>query len=332
MINIYNSIAKILNEADNILITTHINPDGDGIGSGLALFLALEAKGKKVRFICPSPIDSTYEFLPGYSKITICEDIDKVKQLDTADIIISCDTDDINRLGVIGNISRNKFINIDHHNSNTYFGDINLVDEKASSTGVVVKNILDSMEVSINKEIAINIYTTIIYDTGRFMHSKTNSSVFRLTAELIDIGIDFAFINRKLTYNKTIQDLALQKLAIENLVQDKIDSRIAGITLTKEIVEKEVGTIDNMGDIREIPRSLESNEIAYTLYETLDKEGNVICKLSLRSNPPYSILNTAKFFGGGGHKQAASCAVIKSSKDKVLEKLLPKLRNVLQDK
>jgi phosphoesterase RecJ-like protein len=331
MIDIYNSVAKILNEADNILITTHINPDGDGIGSGLALFLALEAMGKKVRFICPSPIDSTYKFLPGYSKITICEDIDKLSEVDAADTIISCDTDDIDRLGIVWNIPKKKFINIDHHNSNTYFGDINLVDEKASSTGVVIKNILDIMEVSINKEIAINIYTTIIYDTGRFMHSKTNSAVFRLAAELIDIGIDFAFINRKLTYSKTIQDLALQKLAIENLVQDKIDSRIAGITLTKEMVEKEVGVIDNIGDIREIPRSLESNEIAYILYETLDKEGNIICKLSLRSNPPYSILNTAKFFGGGGHKQAAG-AIVKSSKDEIIEKLLPELRNVLQDK
>jgi phosphoesterase RecJ-like protein len=331
MIDIYSSVAKILNEADNILITTHINPDGDGIGSGLALFSALEAMGKKVRFICPSPIDSIYEFLPGYSKITTCDDIDKVSEVDAADIIISCDTGDIDRLGVIWNISRKKFINIDHHNSNTYFGDINLVDEKATSTGVVIKNILDSMEVCVNKEMAINIYTTIVYDTGRFMHSNTNSSVFRLTAELIDIGIDFAFINRKLTYNKTIQDLTLQKLAIENLVQDKIDSRIAGITLTKEMVEKEVGVIDNIGDIREIPRSLEGNEIAYTLYETLDKEGNIICKLSLRSNPPFIIVNIAKIFGGGGHKQAAG-ATVKSSKDEILEKLLPELRNVLQDK
>ena len=331
MIEDYNSVIKSLSEADNILITTHIHPDGDGIGSGLALSLALESIGKKVRFICPSPIGSMYEFLPGFNKISICEEIDKAKQLDKADIIISCDTGDINRVGAIWNIPRKKFINIDHHNSNTYFGDINLVDIRATSTGVVIKNLLDIMKVNLNQEIAINLYTTIIYDTGRFMHSNTNSGVFRLTADLIDVGIDFTLINRKLTYNKTIQDLGLQKLAIEHLTQDEIDSCIAGVVLTKEMVENELGSIDSLGDIIEIPRSLQGNEITYVLYETMDKDGNTICKLSLRSNPPYNIVNIAKDFGGGGHQQAAGATIIKS-KEKVIKKLLPELRAILRDK
>lgn len=302
----YAAAAKAIANAKSIIITTHINPDGDGVGAGLALVHALKGMGKQVRFCCPSRVVSMYAFLPGFERITAVEDEAAAAKTKRADLIISCDAGDLERLGEVAKVKRTTLINLDHHVTNTRFGDINVVDVDAESTGVVVEKLLRRMKVPLDRKLGECLYTTIVFDTGRFMHSNTTAHTFRWTAKLLDTGIDAAAINRSLAYTKKPHDLLIQKMGIENLLVDAKEPRLAGIVLSAAAISA-VGEPEDWGDMVEIPRSLAGNQVAYLLREAKDRK-TVRC--SMRSNPPVEVGPVAQAFGGGGHRQAAGCTFI----------------------
>jgi bifunctional oligoribonuclease and PAP phosphatase NrnA len=299
----YAAAARALMNASSVIVTTHINPDGDGVGAGLALMHALRSLGKRVRFLCPSPVVSTYAFLPGYSRIAAVMDEVAARKVTAADIVISCDAGDLERLGAVAGVRRGTLINLDHHVTNTRFGDLNVVDVDAESTGVVVEKLLRRLKVPLDRVLGECLYTTIVFDTGRFMHSNTTAHTFRWTAKLLETGIDAATINRALTYTKKPHDLLIQKMGIENLRVDERDPRVAGIVLSAAAIAA-VGEPEDWGDLVEIPRSLAGNQVAYLLREAKDRK-TVRC--SMRSNPPYEVGPVAQALGGGGHRQAAGC-------------------------
>jgi phosphoesterase RecJ-like protein len=302
----YAAAAKAIANAKSIIITTHINPDGDGVGAGLALVHALKGMGKQVRFCCPSKVVSMYAFLPGFERITTVEDEAAAAKTKRADLIISCDAGDLERLGDVAKVKRTTLINLDHHVTNTRFGDINVVDVDAESTGVVVEKLLRRMKVPLDRKLGECLYTTIVFDTGRFMHSNTTAHTFRWTAKLLDTGIDAAAINRSLAYTKKPHDLLIQKMGIENLQVDAQEPRLAGIVLSAAAIAA-VGEPEDWGDMVEIPRSLAGNQVAYLLREAKDRK-TVRC--SMRSNPPFEVGPVAQALGGGGHRQAAGCTFI----------------------
>ncbi|MBA3699205.1 MAG: bifunctional oligoribonuclease/PAP phosphatase NrnA [Planctomycetes bacterium] len=302
----YAAAAKAIANASSIIVTTHINPDGDGVGAGLALVHALKGMGKQVRFCCPSRVVSMYAFLPGFAKITAVEDEAAAAKTRRADLIISCDAGDVERLGAVAKVKRSTLINLDHHVTNTRFGDLNVVDVDAESTGVVVEKLLRRMKVKLDKTLGECLYTTIVFDTGRFMHSNTTAHTFRWTAKLLETGIDAAAINRALTYTKKPHDLLIQKMGIENLRVDEQEPRLAGIVLSADTIAA-VGEPEDWGDLVEIARSLAGNQVAYLLREAKDRK-TVRC--SMRSNPPFEVGSVAQALGGGGHRQAAGCTFV----------------------
>jgi phosphoesterase RecJ-like protein len=301
----YPAAARALAQASSVTITTHLNPDGDGIGSGLALLHALEGLGKRVRFLCPSAVARIYAFLPGFERIETVADEAQAKAAGPVEAMISCDAGDLERLGWVAKVARGTLINLDHHVTNTRFGDINLVDVGGESSGVVVERLLRRLKVPLDRRLAECLYTTIVFDTGRFMHSNTTAHTFRWTARLLATGIDAAAINRSLTYTKTPHDLQIQRLGIENLAVDGEDPRLAGIVLSAAAIAA-VGEPEDWGDLVEIPRSLAGNQIAYLLREAKDRK-SVRC--SMRSNPPFEVGGVAQALGGGGHLQAAGCTI-----------------------
>jgi phosphoesterase RecJ-like protein len=319
----YEATADAVRGARDIVVTTHINPDGDGIGSGLALAHAFLAMGKSVRFLCPSAVASLYRFLPRFEMIRPLTDAAAASEPAT-ELMISCDAGDLERIGSCARLRRTTLVNLDHHITNTRFGDINLVDESGESSGVVVERLLRQLGVKPDRTIAECLYTTIVFDTGRFMHSNTTAHTFRWTAELLETGIDAAEINRRLTYTKTAKDLAIQKLGIEHLRVDA-DERLAGIVLTRSAIDA-VGEPEDWGDLVEIPRSLLGNQVAYLIRENKDRAG---ARVSLRSNPPYEVGAVAQAFGGGGHAQAAGCTV-KGTLDEVVSQISARLRDALR--
>ncbi len=322
----YTQAAAALQSAQRIIVTTHLNPDGDGLGAGLALVHALDRLGKDVRFLCPSKVASLYGFLPGFARIRTLETLDLAAVEPEAQVVISCDAGDKERLGAVWNVRRERLINLDHHLTNTHFGEVNLVDVTAESSGVVVSRLLKLLGVPLDRILAELLYTTIVFDTGRFMHSNTTAQTLRWAADLLELGIDASAINRKLTYTRTPKDLALMRLGLEHLAVDQ-DARIAGIALSQSDVAP-IGEPEDWGDLVELPRSLIGNQIAYLVRERPAKEGGYVCKLSLRSNPPFVVGAVAQHYGGGGHAQAAG-ATVPGRLDAVLADLVPRLRLAL---
>jgi phosphoesterase RecJ-like protein len=299
----YQGAAALLREADVVVVTSHVNADGDGIGAGLALLHGLRGLGKQVRFVAPSRLAALYSFLPGFDEITVVEQEEEARTLEACEVLVSCDCGSRDRLGATIAIQRGALINLDHHASNDGFGDVNVVDIAAACSAQVVTRVLGELAIPLDARMATCCYAALVFDTGRFMHSNTNAAVFRWAAELLDCGIDAAAINRALSYTKSEHDLRIQRLGLDRLRLDAVDRRLAGIALSGPDIAA-VGEPEDWGELVEIPRSLQGNQIAYLMREAAD---GASVRISLRANPPFEVEPVAARFGGGGHKQAAGC-------------------------
>lgn len=322
----YLAAARAVADAADIVLTTHLNSDADGIGTSLALAVALERLGKRVRFVCPSKPASIYAFLPRFSMAVTMDDEAKAKAMPPCDLLLSSDCGDLKRLGACAHIPRGKLLNLDHHATNDRFGDLNLVDEHATCSGMVAAKLLDRLDIDLDRAMADNLYATLVFDTGRFMHSNTDAAAFRFAARLADLGVDVSAINRALTYTKKPQDLAITRLGIERLQIDAEEPRLAGIALSRADIAT-VGEPEDWGDMVEVPRSLAGNQIAYLMRESKD---GTMTRMSLRSNPPFQVSPVAQAFGGGGHLQAAG-ATFPGSLAECQREIIPRLRRQLHD-
>lgn len=322
----YLAAARAVADAADIVLTTHINSDADGIGTSLALAIALERLGKRVRFVCPSKPASIYAFLPRFGMAQTVDDAAKAAAQAPCDLLLSSDCGDLKRLGACAGIRHGKLLNLDHHATNDRFGHLNLVDEQGTCSGMVAAKLLDKLDVAIDREIADNLYATLVFDTGRFMHSNTDAAAFRFAAKLADAGVDVSAINRALTYTRKPHDLAITRLGIERLRIDEQEPRLAGVALTREDIAA-VGEPEDWGDLVEVPRSLAGNQVAYLFRE--GKDGQTT-RMSMRSNPPFQVSPVAQAFGGGGHLQAAGATFPGGLAD-CLREVIPRLRRQLQD-
>ncbi|MHC5068548.1 MAG: DHH family phosphoesterase [Planctomycetota bacterium] len=319
-------IIERLKTAETVAITTHINPDGDGVGAALALALALGRAGKQVDLRCPTPVTQQLAYLPGFADWQVLEDEAAAAALPAVDVLISVDCGDLKRLGAVAACPRATLINIDHHASNDDFGDLNLVDVGAACTTLVIERVLLALGVAVDAAIAECLYTGLVFDTGRFMHSNTGPEEFRFAARLADTGLDLAAVNRRLCYTLSPADLQARRLGIERLVVDEQDPRLAGIALT-EADMKSIGDIDDWGELVELARSLSGVEVAYMMRQP--EVGVLRC--SLRANPPFEVSPVAIHFGGGGHKQAAGCTVESTDFTGTLAELRTRLRAALNE-
>ena len=322
----YLAAARAIADAADIVLTTHINSDADGIGTSLALAVALERLGKRVRFACPTKPASIYAFLPRFGMAQTIDKDEVAKAMPACDLLLSSDCGDLKRLGACAHIPHGKLLNLDHHATNDRFGDLNLVDEVATCSGMVAAKLLDRLDVDLDREIADNFYATLVFDTGRFMHSNTDAAAFRFAARLADLGVDVSAINRALTYTKKPHDLAVTRLGIERLRVDEQEPRLAGIALSKEDIAA-VGEPEDWGEMVDVPRSLAGNQVAYLMRESKD---GTMTRVSMRSNPPFQVAPVAQAFGGGGHLQAAG-ATFPGSLAECLREMVPRLRRQLHD-
>jgi bifunctional oligoribonuclease and PAP phosphatase NrnA len=279
-----------------------------------------------VRFVCPSKPASIYAFLPRFGMAQTVDDETKAAAQAPCDLLLNSDCGDLKRLGACSAIRHGKLLNLDHHATNDRFGDINLVDEHGTCSGMVAAKLLDKLDVAIDREIADNFYATLVFDTGRFMHSNTDAAAFRFAAKLAEAGVDVSAINRALTYTKKAHDLAITRLGIERLRIDEQEPRLAGVAITREDIAA-VGEPEDWGDLVEVPRSLAGNQVAYLFRE--GKDGQTT-RMSMRSNPPFQVSPVAQAFGGGGHLQAAGATFPGGLAD-CLREVIPRLRRQLQD-
>jgi bifunctional oligoribonuclease and PAP phosphatase NrnA len=295
-------IVRELHAAERFLLTTHEGPDGDALGSLLAMHGILEQLGKdSVMFLAAKefPLPVEYRFLP-------LTDVFHEPPADVVDrVLVFLDCGNIDRMPV-GFLRRDeaKVLNIDHHHDNTRFGTLNLVDTEVSCTAEIVFQLAKLLGVQITPQIANALYVALITDTGRFMYESTSVSAHLMAAELIEAGVDVHDTYRRLYERVPIEKLRLVARAIERIERFE-DCRLA-VTYISAQDYADTGASDPLTEgIIDHVRALEGAEVAALIRDKTD-DGRAARKVSLRSTVGrVDVSAIARRHGGGGHPRAA---------------------------
>src|SRR6266403_2022631 len=319
----FEEIAQILREHQRFAILGHVRPDGDALGSQLALALSLQALGKEVCIWNEDGMLEKYSFLPRAEFLTkppsIPEDFD---------VAIALDTAIQNRLGTALAAIRSAkiWINIDHHMSNPGYGDLVIVDPNAPATGEIIFNLIKSQGLPFNHDVAENLYAAISTDTGSFQYPKTSERTFAIAAELVRSGgLDVGKISQQLYENYPRRRLELLRELLRTM-RFTAHNRVASFRLSLKtaadlgiLPEDNEGLIDHLRAVRGV--------IVAAFFEEL-AEGKV--RVSMRSkDEAVDVCAICQKFGGGGHTLAAG-ARIRGSLAEVEEKVLEEIHEVLE--
>ncbi len=306
------AIVRVINANSSFIVLEHEKPDGDCIGSGLALVQALHSLGKKALLVSQDPHPAIYDFLPGRSHHTRAGCLDPGTF--SADVAIFVDCADAERAGNALEFTRKKLrINIDHHISNTLFGHINMVDPGAAAAGQLVYSILKRLGVEISPDLATCLYVAIMTDTGGFRYQTTTQEVFELASLLIGKGANGSKIAERVFETRSFSSLLLLGSALST-IELYHGGKVATATVTKDMLKKTGATLEETEGIIEYPRS-----IAGVWLSLLFKEDQNLEKVhvSFRSREQVNVAELADLFGGGGHPRAAGATIEGSMKNVV---------------
>jgi phosphoesterase RecJ-like protein len=302
-------IINQLNSGHRIFVATHANPDGDAIGSLLAMGLALEAAGKKVVMYNESPIPTPYLFLDGVERVD--HDPAGLTGCDTA-VILDCG--DLDRVGDLSAkiIDFPVVINIDHHATNSGFGHYNLIEPKACATAGIVYFIIREMGIAITPSIATALYTGILTDTGSFRFSNTGKKTFSICEALVEAGANPADVARHLYGQYSIGRLKLLNMALDSIEISR-NGKLSLMALTQGMLT-ETGTVaEDIDGMINYARRIENIDVAVLIREKRNGHtsgsGDHAYQVSLRSNGTVDVAALAMVYGGGGHPSAAGFQV-----------------------
>jgi phosphoesterase RecJ-like protein len=280
------------------VISSHARPDGDSIGSQLAMAFALRALGKEVRIVNADPAPGPLMAFPGVCDIEIADRVDG--DFDAA-IIMECS--DLARTGVAG-LDQYFVINIDHHPGNAAYGRINWFDATAAACGEMVYALVGALDTPLSPEIATHIYVAILTDTGSFHYSAISPHTFDICRECLIAGVDPVLIARNVYDSNNIGRLKLFG-AVLSAMQLDTTGRIAIVYLDHEMARAAGGTYEDTEGLINLPLTVKEIQTVVFFKQIEGEEYRV----SLRSKGDIDIGAVAKEFGGGGHKNAAGCTV-----------------------
>lgn len=327
------AVARALLEAEKILITTHIKPDGDALGCLVAVHLALASAGKDSLMYLASdgPLAPEYQYLATLETALKGQAPPDARER----TLVAVDCGNAERIGNEELVEQApRIVNIDHHGDNSRFGDINLVVAKASSTAEIVYFVIKNMGVELTPEMGEALYTGILVDSGRFQYASTSAVTFRVAAELLASGVDHTQIFQQVYESEPLAKARLRcrmldhtmiesdgRLAIGVLEADDFSAAGAGLELTD-------GLINSL-------RELEGVEVAALIYalEAGGSLGEPGYRVSLRSaGDKVNVQRIAKTKGGGGHMQAAGFSVPEESPDQIVRFLVEQVTRQLERK
>jgi phosphoesterase RecJ-like protein len=289
-----NKTVDLLKKAENLVLTGHISPDGDCLGSLLALYEYLVSSGKKVEILLDDDIPVFYSFLPGSDKI--CRPGDKQRK---PDLLVVLDASDPERIAGVKAVVDADVLNIDHHVSNTRFADYLYLNSKAAATGEIIFEILRNLQAPITPTIAVNLYTAIATDCGFFRYANTTSTTLRYAGDLVDAGAKPHIISENLE-TKPLESIITLKKVLDTL-EMRENGKIAAITISQDINDNPQ---NNTEGLINYPRNIEGVEIAI-MFKIVDTQTT---RVSFRSRNA-DVSKLALSFGGGGHIRAAGCTV-----------------------
>lgn len=314
---IISNISEEIKKHKTFFLTTHQIPDGDGLGCELAFFLLLQKLDKKtiiVNEISPSPI---YSFLPGYSDVLTFE---KYEKNITPEVVVVFDCSNRERIGKINSLipESSLVINIDHHEDNTLFGNINWVEEKTSSVGEMCYFIAKELG-CIDKKIAECLYVSILTDTGSFKYNFDINTI-KVILELLKTGIDPEKIADQVYFNNSIAALKLLGHALVSLKYEP-DLKVAWAVLDENVFD-ETGALEQ--DTELVINLLRTT--GETDFVFLAKERKNEIKFSLRSKKSFNVRKIAEVFGGGGHENAAGFSLKETTLEKAIQTFFKYIR------
>ncbi|GAB6149926.1 DHH family phosphoesterase [Clostridium novyi] len=294
---IIDSIINRIKGSHKIGITCHISPDGDSIGSSLALVQGLLKLNKNAYIISKEDLPDTFKYLPYSYMINESEG----EVLIGTDTVIVLDCGNVERINFNDDIQERDYtlINVDHHLSNDKYGDLNYVDPKAAAVAEIVYEILKLLDVQLDEGISKCLYTSLITDTGSFRHSNTTKLTHEIAGELINQGIDFSEIHRTIFENMKFSNLKLHGKVIEDMYL-KLNNKVCIMNLTKNMLQDFNIDKGDTSDVINIGTRIGSVEVAI-----LFKEADDGTKVSMRSKNIVDVRRIAEIFNGGGHIRAA---------------------------
>jgi phosphoesterase RecJ-like protein len=315
-------IIQHIKVGQNILIASHAEPDGDSVGSLVALGLALAKLDKKVTMYNPSPIPAVYRFLPGAGRI-----IRQIQQADTYDLAFVLDCGDLVRIGEtsaeVGKIPI--LINIDHHVSNTGFGHIQLIDTTACATAEIVYRLINALEIPLDKAIATSIYTGILTDTGSFRFSNTNRAAFAISQAMTDAGVEPHNVAQRVFGTYSLGRIKLLNMAL-NSIEISDNGRLSMMTVTRTMLNTTGTNTEDLDGMINYARRIEDVKVAALIHEIKNGAGKFTnmnrYHVSLRSDSSVDVAKIAGKFGGGGHASAAGFQIestLVALKTKIIE-------------
>lgn len=296
-------IVDAIHEADAIALVSHLNPDGDTMGSALALKNGLDKLGKRTAVFCQDKVPDNISFLKGADEYRYPEDASGER----FDLLICVDVADLDRLGTCASLMERcaHTAQIDHHGTNPNYAECNCVDREGPATALVIRELLARLGVELDADIAACLYVAISTDTGNFAFASTTPEAFRVTAELLEAGLPLSEINRRLYRQREMPQVLLMQRALSSLTFHH-GGAITSMMLTRQdfadcgALSEHADTLVNYGlDILGVRMAVLARETG--------TPGEV--KLSLRAVEPDSISGVATSFGGGGHELAAGATV-----------------------
>lgn len=314
------NIIEEIKKAESIVILTHETPDGDAIGSSLAMKVALKQLGKNADVIIKE-VPKIFDFLPERESIKTSSYIEKY------DLAISLDCADFKRL--VGNEYFEKAkqtIVIDHHSSNKMYGNINFVNPVSPACCQILIGMFQYFNINIDKDLGTCILTGIITDTGGFRYSGVNSDTFEFVAELLDKGVNVSSIYKKVLDTRTKANFELMKKTIDRM-EFLEDGKVTFTYVTSKDLEEVNAEIGDHEGLVEFARDVEGVEVSVFIRQK-DNEENVY-KISMRSNDYVNVSDVCLMFGGGGHERAAG-ALIQGDIEQVKQKIMKELKKVLK--
>jgi phosphoesterase RecJ-like protein len=301
-------IIRHLKNSTHILVVSHAKPDGDAIGSLIAMGLALDALNKKTTLYNESPIPAVYRFLPSGNRI--------VRHINCAsfDIAVMLDCGDLERIGKAVSSVRQipVIVNIDHHITNTRFGNFQLIDTSACATAEIIFRLIKQMEVPINQAIATSIYTGILTDTGSFRFSNTNRAAFAICQEMVELGVNPYSIAQHVYGTYSLGRIKLLNRALDSIEISK-NGKLSIMTLTQDMFDETHTKPEDVDGLINYAKNIEDVIVAVLIQKHQNGKGKPKdfnrFHVSLRSDGMVDVAAIASSFGGGGHSSAAGFSI-----------------------
>jgi phosphoesterase RecJ-like protein len=293
-------IRHTLEKAENILVITHIDPDGDAIGSLTAVGLAMKQIAQNVTLVCDDKVPDRFRYLPMAEKVRKSGD-----QVVRYDLLVAVDCGDEYRMGrAFANLQGPKpfVINIDHHVTNTQFGDINLVEPQASSTTEILYTLFNELQIEVSPEIALALLTGLVTDTLGFRTTGVSANTLRTGADLVEAGADLGFVTMHALNMRALSTLDLWRMGMNKM---QLEQGLLWTALTsgerkaaKFRGNSSLGLVNLLADVEEASMGA----------VLMEMDDNTV-KVGLRCRPPFDVAEVALALGGGGHPLAAGCTL-----------------------